>query len=44
VTPKALPKPAADCNHVLIDNVELAMWIGGVSLKGAKTRRKRMVA
>jgi len=39
-----LPKPAADCNHVLIDNVELAMWIGGVSLKGAKTRRKRMVA
>ena len=39
-----LPRPAADCNHVNIDNVELAMWIGGVSLKSAKTRRKRMVA
>ena len=35
-----LPKPQGDQSH--IDNVELAMWIAGVSLKSAKTKRKRM--
>lgn len=39
-----LPKPGDDTTHVNIDSVELAMWIAGVSLKSAKTRRKRMVA
>jgi phenylpyruvate tautomerase PptA (4-oxalocrotonate tautomerase family) len=29
---------------VCIDDVELAMWIAGVSLRSAKVRRKRMVA
>ncbi|MEO9595874.1 IS66 family insertion sequence element accessory protein TnpB [Rhodopirellula bahusiensis] len=37
-----LPKPPIDQSHVAIDSVELAMWIAGVSLKSAKTRRKRM--
>jgi len=38
-----LPKPADDNQlHVTIDSVELAMWIAGVPLKSAKTRRKRM--
>ena len=37
-----LPKPQGDQLHITIDNVELAMWIAGVSLKSAKTRRKRM--
>ena len=40
-----LPKPLsnqADKSHITIDSVELAMWIAGVSLKSAKTRRKRM--
>lgn len=35
-----LPKDAAAA--VAIDSVELAMWIAGVPLKSAKTRRKRM--
>ncbi len=39
-----LPKGECDSTHVTIDSVELAMWIAGVSLKSAKTRRKRMVA
>ena len=39
-----LPKPQGDISHVTIDNVELAMWIAGVPLKSAKTRRKRMAA
>ena len=39
-----LPKADRDTSHVTIDSVELAMWIAGVSLKSAKTRRKRMVA
>jgi transposase len=39
-----LPKPDGDASHITIDNVELAMWIAGVSLKSAKSRRKRMVA
>ena len=39
-----LPKPSANASHVTIDSVELAMWLAGVSLKSAKTRRKRMVA
>ena len=39
-----LPKAQDDSSHVTIDNVELAMWIAGVSLKSAKKRRKRMVA
>ena len=39
-----LPKANGDHSHVTIDSVELAMWIAGVSLKSAKTRRKRMVA
>ena len=39
-----LPKPEGDVSHVVIDNVELTMWIAGVSLKSAKIRRKRMVA
>ena len=37
-----LPKPQSDQAHVTIDNVELAMWIAGVSLESAKVRRKRM--
>jgi transposase len=39
-----LPKTDRDTSHIMIDNVELAMWIAGVSLKSAKRRRKRMVA
>ena len=39
-----LPKPESGQTQVTIDSVELAMWIGGVSLKSAKTRRKRMSA
>lgn len=39
-----LPKADQHTSHVAIDSVELAMWIAGVSLKSAKTRRKRMVA
>ena len=39
-----LPKPQCGETQVTIDSVELAMWIGGVSLKSAKTRRKRMSA
>ena len=39
-----LPKNVGDTSHIMIDNVELAMWIAGVSLKSAKTRRKRMAA
>ena len=39
-----LPEPDHDKSHVIIDSVELVMWIAGVSLKSAKTRRKRMVA
>ena len=35
---------AGDASHIVIDNVELAMWIAGVSLKSAKHRRKRMAA
>ena len=31
-----LPKPNGDTSHVMIDSVELAMWIAGVSLKSAK--------
>ena len=37
-----LPKPQADAPQVRIDSVELAMWIAGVSLESAKTRRTRM--
>lgn len=37
-----LPKPQDGQAHVMIDSVELAMWIAGVSLNSAKTRRKRM--
>jgi transposase len=39
-----LPKPQGDIAYISIDNVELAMWIAGVPLKSAKTRRKRMAA
>lgn len=39
-----LPKTQGNTSHIVIDNVELAMWIAGVSLKSAKNRRKRMVA
>ena len=39
-----LPKAGDDTSHVVIDRVELAMWIAGVSLESAKVRRKRMVA
>ena len=39
-----LPKPQDDSSHIEIDNVELAMWIAGVSLRSAKNRRKRMAA
>lgn len=37
-----LPKPEENSAHVAIDSVELAMWIAGVPLKSARTRRKRM--
>ncbi|MCM2374582.1 IS66 family insertion sequence element accessory protein TnpB [Aporhodopirellula aestuarii] len=37
-----LPTSQCEQAHVTIDSVELAMWIAGVSLKSAKTRRKRM--
>ena len=39
-----MPKTGSDTTHIVIDNVELAMWIAGVSLKSAKNRRKRMAA
>ncbi|WP_182871474.1 IS66 family insertion sequence element accessory protein TnpB [Stieleria mannarensis] len=39
-----IPKTDDGSSHIVIDNVELAMWIAGVSLKAAKTRRKRMAA
>ncbi|WP_162006913.1 IS66 family insertion sequence element accessory protein TnpB, partial [Roseimaritima sediminicola] len=39
-----LPRPDDKASHVALDNVELAMWIAGVSLKAAKNRRKRMAA
>jgi transposase len=39
-----LPKTPQDISQVTIDNVELVMWIAGVPLKSAKTRRKRMAA
>ena len=39
-----LPKPNECQSHVTIDSVELAMWIAGVPLASAKTRRKRMQA
>jgi transposase len=39
-----LPKASHGASHITIDNVELAMWIAGVSLKSAKKRRKRMAA
>ena len=36
--------PASDDGsaHVTIDSVEVAMWIAGVPLESAKSRRKRM--
>jgi len=37
-----LPTAEGDQPHIAIDSVELAMWIAGVPLKSAKTRRKRM--
>lgn len=37
-----LPKTLEGQTHVTIDSVELAMWIAGVPLKSARTRRKRM--
>jgi transposase len=37
-----LPTAEGDQPHITIDSVELAMWIAGVPLKSAKTRRKRM--
>ena len=37
-----LPQSASDQKHVTIDNVELAMWLAGVSLQSAHPRRKRM--
>lgn len=37
-----LPQEAEHAAAVSIDSVELAMWIAGVPLKSAKTRRKRM--
>jgi transposase len=37
-----LPQNADNAAAVSIDSVELAMWIAGVPLKSAKTRRKRM--
>jgi len=37
-----LPRNADNAATVSIDSVELAMWIAGVPLKSAKTRRKRM--
>jgi transposase len=39
-----LPKPEAGKSHLTIDSVELAMWLAGVPLKSARTRRKRMRA
>lgn len=37
-----LPKCEGDKSLVVIDSVELAMWLAGVSLKSAKMRRTRM--
>jgi transposase len=37
-----LLKPEDQQSHVTIDSVELAMWVAGVPLKSARTRRKRM--
>ena len=39
-----LPEAVDGHSQVMIDNVELAMWIAGISLKAARTRRKRMKA
>lgn len=39
-----LPKPEDGKLHLTIDSVELAMWLAGVPLKSARTRRKRMRA
>jgi transposase len=39
-----LPKPENGKSHLTIDSVELAMWLAGVPLKSARTRRKRMRA
>ena len=39
-----LPKAGSNLTHLQLDQVELAMWIAGVSLKAAKSRRKRMAA
>lgn len=39
-----LPKADGNQSHVMIDDVELTMWIAGVSLHSAKKRRKRMAA
>jgi len=36
-----LPKPTEDSTAVMIDSVELAMWIAGVPLQAAKIRRSR---
>jgi transposase len=37
-----LPTAEGDQPQITIDSVELAMWLAGVPLKSAKTRRKRM--
>lgn len=39
-----LPLAPDQQSQVTIDSVELAMWIAGVPLKSAQTRRKRMRA
>lgn len=39
-----LPKSDDGGSQIRIDNVEMAMWIAGVSLKSAKNRRLRMMA
>lgn len=39
-----LPKPHDEQSYGMIDSVELAMWIAGLSLRNAKVRRKRMIA
>lgn len=37
-----LPKPQQGQSQLSIDSVELAMWIAGVPLGSARTRRRRM--
>jgi transposase len=37
-----LPHRTDECSHITLDSVELAMWLGGVPLKAARMRRKRM--